>query len=281
MSFRVSRRRAFVSGARGGDKSRDALRHPLPRPSTPPRVLPRHFALFRAAPQKGSGRRDFTRRPLLLPLQSPPEAPRRRRGWRWRRRWHSPVMRRRRRRWRHPPMVAVVMMVVVCDHAAIHVSTGKGGTDECDCGESRDEFDLVHGMVPFWFGVVCFVKSKLRLVRRRVRRGARLRSRTNPRCEAWCCDGGRGDGDRGDASAHDASREAGAEARDARSRAWAQGASARNAPSRVPFLVLSSPAAHAWPEQEPLRCAQQAREPLPLAVSVPVPSSPSEPCPSA
>ena len=46
-------------------------------------------------------------------------------------------------------MVAVVMMMVVCDHAAIHVSSGKRGPGECDCGESRDEFDLVHGMVPF------------------------------------------------------------------------------------------------------------------------------------
>ena len=58
-------------------------------------------------------------------------------------------MRGRGRRWRHPPMVAVVVMVVMRDHAAIHVSSGKRGTGECDCGESRDEFDLVHGMVPF------------------------------------------------------------------------------------------------------------------------------------
>ena len=58
----------------------------------------------------------------------------------------------RRRWWRrwHPPMVAVVMMVMR-DHAAIHVSTGERGTSECDCGERRDEFDLVHGMVPFFF----------------------------------------------------------------------------------------------------------------------------------
>ena len=48
-------------------------------------------------------------------------------------------------------MVAVVMMVVVCDHAAIHVSTGERGTGKCDCGKGRDEFDLVHGMVPFFF----------------------------------------------------------------------------------------------------------------------------------
>ena len=48
-------------------------------------------------------------------------------------------------------MVAmVVMMVAVCDHAAIHVSTGERSSGECDSGESRDEFDLVHGMVPFF-----------------------------------------------------------------------------------------------------------------------------------
>ena len=48
-------------------------------------------------------------------------------------------------------MVAVVMMMVMRDHAAIHVSTGKCGSGECDCGEGRDEFDLVHGVVPFFF----------------------------------------------------------------------------------------------------------------------------------
>ena len=47
-------------------------------------------------------------------------------------------------------MVAVVMMMVMRDHAAIHVSTGKRGSGECDCGEGRDEFDLVHGMVRFF-----------------------------------------------------------------------------------------------------------------------------------
>ena len=130
-------------------------------------------------------------------------------------------------------------------------------------------------------GVMCFVRWKRRSVRRRARRGARLRSRTSPPCGACCCDGSRGGGGRGDASAHDASREAGAEARDARPRALVQGASARNAPLWAPFPMPSQPAAYAWPEQEPLRCAQQAREPLPLAASVPMPSSPSEPCPSA
>ena len=47
-------------------------------------------------------------------------------------------------------MVAMLLMMVMRDHAAIHVSTGKRGSGECDCGERRDEFDLVHGMVPFF-----------------------------------------------------------------------------------------------------------------------------------
>ena len=46
-------------------------------------------------------------------------------------------------------MVAVVMMMVVRDHAAIHVPTGERCSGECDCGEGRDEFDLVHCRVPF------------------------------------------------------------------------------------------------------------------------------------
>ena len=99
----------------------------------------------------------ITRRPLLFPPRSPPAAPRRRRGWR---RWHSPVMRRRRRRRRHPPMVAMVMMMVVCDHAAIHVSTGERGTGKCDCGEGRDEFDLVHGVVPFFAWGLCVSSNR-------------------------------------------------------------------------------------------------------------------------
>ena len=45
-------------------------------------------------------------------------------------------------------MVAAVMMMVVCDHAATHVPSGERCSGECDCGEGRDEFDLVHGMVP-------------------------------------------------------------------------------------------------------------------------------------
>ena len=47
-------------------------------------------------------------------------------------------------------MVAVVVMMVVRDHAATHVSSGKRGSGECDCGERRDEFDLVHGVGPFF-----------------------------------------------------------------------------------------------------------------------------------
>ena len=47
-------------------------------------------------------------------------------------------------------MVAMVVMMVMRDHAAIHVSTGERCSGECDCGERRDEFDLVHGMVPFF-----------------------------------------------------------------------------------------------------------------------------------
>ena len=56
-------------------------------------------------------------------------------------------------------MVAVVMMMVVCDHAAIHVSSGERGSGECDCGERRDEFDLVHGMVPFFVWGYVFRQS--------------------------------------------------------------------------------------------------------------------------
>ena len=48
-------------------------------------------------------------------------------------------------------MVAMVVMMVMRDHAAIHVSSGERGTGECDSGEGRDEFDLVHGVVPFFF----------------------------------------------------------------------------------------------------------------------------------
>ena len=60
-------------------------------------------------------------------------------------------MRRRRGRRRHPPAVPVVM-VAVCNGTAGHVASGGGKRDpgECDCGESRDEFHLVHGMVPFF-----------------------------------------------------------------------------------------------------------------------------------
>ena len=124
---------------------------------------------------------------------------------------------------------------------------------------AKAAMNLILFMVWFLsFGVMCFVRWKRRSVRRRARQGARLRSRTSPRCGACRCDGCRGGGDRADASAHDASREAGAEARDALPRVWAQDASARDAQPWVPFLVPSPPEAYA-----------------------PVPSSPSSPCPSA
>lgn len=126
------------------------------------------------------------------------------------------------------------------------------------------------------FGVMCFVKSKLRPVRRRARQGAMPRSRTSPPCGALCCDGSRGD-----ASAHGASHGAESVACDARPRAWGQDALGRNGPTWVPFPEPSQPAAHAWPERVPLPCTHWTREPLPLSASVPVPSSPSEPCPSA
>ena len=60
---------------------------------------------------------------------------------------------RGRRRWRrHPPAVAVVVAVVMGNRPAIHTSSrcGQRSSGECDCGEGRDEFDLVHGMVPFF-----------------------------------------------------------------------------------------------------------------------------------
>ena len=69
--------------------------------------------------------------------------------------------------------------------------------------------------------------------------------------------------------------------RDALPRTWAQDASAQDEPPRVPFLVLSTPAAYAWPEQVLLPRAPRALEPLPLEAYAPMPSSPSEPCPSA
>ncbi len=125
------------------------------------------------------------------------------------------------------------------------------------------------------FGVMCFVRWKHQSTLRRARQGAMPRSRTSPPCGALCCDGSRGD-----ASAHCASHGAESVACDARPRAWGQDALARNGPTWVPFPEPSQPAAHAWPEQEPLPCAQRAREPFPLAASVPVPSSRSEPCPS-
>ena len=85
-------------------------------------------------------------------FRSPPKSPRRRRRGRRRRR-HPPVVRRRGRR-RHPPAVATVMMMVL-ERTVINVPSGERGTGEGDCGECRDELDLVHGMIPFF--VCCFV----------------------------------------------------------------------------------------------------------------------------
>ena len=121
-----------------------------------------------------------------------------------------------------------------------------------------------------WFlsslGVMCFVRWKRQSVLQRARRGARLRSRTNPRYGALCCDGSRGD-----ASAHDASRGAEAEMRDAQLHALTQDASEHDESPWVPFPELSLYAPCAWQEQVP----------LPYVASAPVPSSPSEPSPSA
>ena len=75
------------------------------------------------------------------------------RGWRRRRRRRCPPVRRRGWWRRHPPAVAVVVAVVVMgNRPAIHTSSGCGqrSSGECDYGEGRDEFDLVHGMVPFF-----------------------------------------------------------------------------------------------------------------------------------
>ena len=101
---------------------------------------------------------------------------------------------------------------------------------------------------------MCFVRWKRQSVLQRARRGARLRSRTNPRCGASCCDGSRGGGGRGDASAHDASNESEAAVHDAQLRALAQDASEQDEPQWVPFRELSPYAPRAWPEQVPLPC---------------------------
>ena len=55
VSFRVSRRRAFVSGARGGDKSRDALRRTGRDAVSSPRATPR----IKVAQQPASTRPAF------------------------------------------------------------------------------------------------------------------------------------------------------------------------------------------------------------------------------
>ena len=45
----------------------------------------------------------------------------------------------------------VVMMVMVVYAAASHLRLGRshGGSRDCNCGKSRDEFHLVHDVVPF------------------------------------------------------------------------------------------------------------------------------------
>ena len=93
-----------------------------------------------------------------------------------------------------------------------HTSKGKSRRDFHPSASPLRLFDHRQQRLGGGGGVMCFVKSMLRSVRRRARQGARLRSRTSPPCGAWCCDGSRGDGDRGDASAHDASHKAEAEA---------------------------------------------------------------------
>ena len=47
----------------------------------------------------------------------------------------------------------MVMVVVMVDASTVHMSSGSGHSDSCDCNsrESGDEFDLVHGVVPFFF----------------------------------------------------------------------------------------------------------------------------------
>ena len=75
VSFRVSRRRAFVSGARGGDKSRDALRRTGRDAVSSPRATPR----IKVAQQPASTRPAFVVA-RSAPPSSPPAAPLRWRG---------------------------------------------------------------------------------------------------------------------------------------------------------------------------------------------------------
>lgn len=67
--------------------------------------------------------------------------------WRGRRRW-----RRWWRRGRRLGVPSVMMVVVMVDASASHWRSGCRHCDsgDRDCGERRDELDLVHGMVPFF-----------------------------------------------------------------------------------------------------------------------------------
>ena len=77
----------------------------------------------------------------------------RRRGWRW----------RRRRRYEMPPVMMAVMMMV--DGSTVHVSAWRsnGSSGDCNSRKCDDEFDLVHGVVPFYFRASPF--SRLHRVR--------------------------------------------------------------------------------------------------------------------
>ena len=50
-------------------------------------------------------------------------------------------------------MPAVVVMMMVLDASTVHVSSGcgNGSSGDCDSRKCDDEFDLVHGVVPFFF----------------------------------------------------------------------------------------------------------------------------------
>ena len=62
-----------------------------------------------------------------------------------------------------PPVMMAVMMMV--DGSTVHVSAWRsnGSSGDCDSRKSGDEFDLVHGMVPFYFRASPF--SRLHNVR--------------------------------------------------------------------------------------------------------------------
>lgn len=176
---------------------------------------------------------------------------RRRRRWGWRR-WHSPVMRGRWRWRRHPPSVAVVM--VALDVATWDVASRLRHCDACECdyGEDRNEFYLVHVVVPFFVcGCEFAVRLKLRSARRQDRRGARRRFRTSHPCGACCCGG---DG----VSAHDALPEAEEARHGALPRAGVPGARAlcvfSPALSPVPLRCV-------WPESGLSPHETYAREP--------------------